>query len=115
MSKGFGYQYTGTKGHIVGVAAALPDNPQELLDNGWEDVSHPAQKANGHWELVEKSTGLRIRFDKKVPGTPGFTGKNHYHIYNPNATGNKDLYLDMNGNPVRKGQAGSHILPKGEY
>ena len=55
-----------------------------------------------------------MRYDKKVPGAPGFAGKNHYHIYNPNATGNKDLYLDKNGNPIRKGHAKSHILPEGD-
>lgn len=114
MSKGFGYQYSGTKGHIVGVASSLPKTPNKLLENGWEDISHPSQKASGHWELKESSTGLKIRYDKKVTGAPGFAGKNHYHIYNPNATSNKDLYLDKNGNPTRKGHAKSHILPEGD-
>jgi len=114
MSKGFGYHYTGTKGHIVGVASALPADPKELLDNGWEDISHPGQRNSGHLELQETSTGLRIRFDKGVAGANGFKGKNHYHVYNPDATGNSDLYLDKNGNPVRKNSTASHILPEGE-
>ena len=114
MSKGLGYKYTGTKGHIIAVASSLPNNPDTLIKNGWEDISHPIQRNNGHLELKESATGLKIRFDRKVPGAPGFNGMDHYHIYNPAATGNKDLYLDINGNPARKGSKISHILPKGE-
>ena len=113
MSKGFGYEYSGTQGHIVGVASSLPSNPNKLLNDGWEDISNPNAKAAGHMILKEKSTGLKIGFDKKTPGANGFKGKDHYHIYNPDATSNKNLYLDKNGNPVRKGHAKSHILPEG--
>lgn len=49
----------------------------------------------------------------KTAKIEGDKGKDHYHIFNPNATSNKDLYLDENGNPVSKGLAKSHILPKG--
>ena len=114
VSKGFGYEYTGTIGHIIGVASTLPDNPIALLNDGWEDVSHPNQRTNGHWELKEKDTGLKIRYDKSILGANGYQGKNHYHIYNPDATSNRDLYLDKKGNPVRRGSSKSHILPKGE-
>ena len=114
MSKGFGYKYTGTKGHIIGVASSLPKTPSKLLKNDWEDISHPNQKKAGHWELKESATGLKIRYDKMIPGVPGFAEKNHYHIYNPNATSNKNLYLDKNGNPTRKGHTKSHILPEGD-
>lgn len=114
MSKGFGYEYSGTKGHIIGVASSLPKNPDSLLKNGWEDISHPDGKTNGHFLLKESSTGLKIGFDKGVPGESGFKGKDHYHMYNPDATGNRDLYLDKNGNPVRKGSSKSHILPEGD-
>lgn len=114
MSKGFGYQYSGTKGHIVGIASSLPSNPKTLLKNGWEDISHPQQRAHGHMELKEKATGLKIRFDKGDKNASGFRRQNHYHIYNPNATGNRDLYLDKNGNPVGKNSPKSHILPEGE-
>ena len=113
MSKGFGYEYSGTTGHIIGVASTLPSSPNELTNNGWKDISHPHANKLGHIELKETATGLRIRFDKKVPNATGFKGKNHYHIYNPNATSNKDLYLDANGNPVGKNSSKSHILPKG--
>lgn len=70
--------------------------------------------SNTYHLLKGASTGLKIRFDEKVNGAKGFKGKNHYHILNPNVTGNKDLYLDKNGNPVNKGSKASHILPKGD-
>lgn len=112
MSKGHSYRYSGTITHIIGVASSLPKSYKTLLKSGWVDISDPRQAAHGHYELRESSTGLRIRFDKGVPGANGFKGKDHYHIYNPNATGNKDLYLDINGNPTRKNSKASHILPK---
>ncbi len=114
MSKGFGYQYSGTKGHIIGVASSLPSNPSKLLRNGWVDITHPDAKGSSHMELKETSTGLKIGFDKGRVGEEGFKGKDHYHIFNPNSTGNHDLYLDKNGNPVRKGSTKSHILPEGD-
>ena len=55
-----------------------------------------------------------MRYDKGVQGSKGFKAKNHYHIYNPDATSNKNLYLDKNGTPVRRGSAKSHILPEGD-
>ena len=112
MSKGMSYLYSGTKGHIITVASSLPSNPMELVNNGWEDISHPDAANSGHYELKENATGLIIRFDKKVSGASGFRGKDHYHIHNPNATGNHNLYLDKNGNPVRKSSTSSHILPQ---
>ena len=114
MSKGFGYVYSGTAGHIIGVASSLPSSPSSLLKKGWIDITHPDAKKAGHLELQETSTGLKIRFDKKTPGAKGYKGKNHYHIYNPNATSNKDLYLNSKGNPVAKNSSESHILPGGK-
>ena len=114
MSKGFGYEYSGTKGHVIGVASSLPKNPQKLLDNGWEDISHPSAKKAGHLLLKESSTGLKMEFDKGKKGEPGFKGKDHYHILNPDATGNENLYLDKNGNPTGNHSKKSHILPEGE-
>ena len=65
-------------------------------------------------ELIETSTGLKIGFDKGRTGENGFKGKDHYHIFNPTATGNHNLYFDKNDNPVKKGSAKSHILPEGD-
>lgn len=114
MSKGFGYKYSGTHGHIIGVASSLPKNPKKLFGNGWEDITHPNAKKTGHIMLKEISTGLKIGFDKGTTGAKGFKGMDHYHILNPNATGNHNLYLDEKGNPVKKGSIKSHVLPKGD-
>lgn len=114
MSKGFGYKYNGTKGHIVGIVSSLPCNPDIIVKNGWEEISHPNAKATGHRLFKEKQSGLKIEFDKKIPGAPGYRGLDHYHILNPNATSAKDKYLDINGNPVKSGSPRSHIMPKGD-
>lgn len=113
MSKGFGYKYTGTQGHLAGISSTLPANPNDLLKQGWEDISNPNAKASGHLKLKEKSTGLTIGFDKGDPKANGFRKVDHYHIFNPNATSNKNLYLDKDGNPVGKGSSKSHIIPSG--
>ena len=114
MSKGLSYEYSGTKGHIVEIASNLPQTGQGLIDMGWEEISHPEQAAAGHHTYREPSTGLRIRYDKPTLGATGFAGKDHFHILNPNATGPWDMYLDKDGNPVKKNCKASHILPKGE-
>lgn len=114
MSKGLSYAYTGTKGHIIAIASELPKTGQSLLDAGWEDISHPSQAATGHYTYREPSTGLRIRYDEPSSGANGFAGKHHYHILNPNAHDSRDMYLDKNGNPVKKNSKASHILPKGD-
>ena len=112
MSKPLSYEYTGTKGHITDIANTIPQNGQGLIDRGWEEISHPKQAASGHHTYQEPSTGLRIRYDKPTPGASGFAGKDHFHILNPNATGSRNMYLDKNGNPVKKNSKASHILPK---
>lgn len=115
MSKSLSYIYTGTLGHIVSTAHSLPKNPNTLLKNGWEEITHPSAAKNSNTRVFkEKDTGLRIVFDKKVDGAPGFKGKDHYHIKNPNATNSKDMYIDKNGNVVGKTSKKSHILPEGD-
>ena len=112
MSKPLSYKYSGTKGHISDVANSLPQTGQGLIDRGWEEISHPKQAASGHYTYREPSTGLRIRYDEPTPGARGFAGKDHFHILNPNATSSRNMYLDKNGNPVKKNSKASHILPK---
>lgn len=112
MSKSLSYNYTGTRGHIVSVASSLPKNGSDLLSQGWEDISDPRATANGHHTYRELSTGLRVRYDEGEPGASGFAGKDHYHILNPDAHNNRDMYLDSDGNPVPKNSKESHILPE---
>ena len=113
MSKPLSYKYTGTKGHIVAAASSLPKNPDELLSNGWKEITDPRAKESSNSRVFrEDSTGLRIRFDKGTAGENGFKGKDHYHIDNPDAKDKKvGRYLDKNGNPVNKNSKASHILP----
>ena len=114
MSKGMSYAFSGTKGYIVSVAASLPKTGDKLVAQGWKEISHPQQAANGSHTYEDPNTGLRIRYDEPVAGASGVAGKDHYHILKPNAQSNKDRYLDKDGNPVPKGSKASHILPKGD-
>ena len=101
MSKGISYGYSGTIGHIRNVILNLPNNPRKLLKNGWTNISHPAEIANGMMKLKEESTGLKVRFDQGRPDNPSATSKNN-------------IYLNKNGDPVAKGSPASHILPEGD-
>ncbi|TKD02443.1 PAAR-like domain-containing protein [Polyangium fumosum] len=86
----------------------LPADPDDLVKKGgWKEVTHPQMKNRREFE--DPATGSKVAFDKGVPGKPGWEGKDHYHMYNPNSTGKKDLYLDINGNPVSKNNNASHI------
>lgn len=114
MSKGLSYAFSGTKGDVADIAASLPKDPQSLLDSTWLDITPKSAQGKSHILLQDEETGLKIRFDKGDPGANGFKGKDHYHILNPDATGNSNMYLDKNGDPVKKGSKKSHILPEGD-
>ena len=88
-----------------------PQNPDELVEQGWEETTHP-DNHSGNRDFVNPKTGEKIHYDKGVSGANGFKGKDHYHRYNPNSTDNSDLYLDRYGNSTPKGSKLSHILPK---
>lgn len=93
----------------------LPANPNTLISKGWKDTTPAPMKAKTNsTKLHDPATGLDIRFDKGEPGAPGFKGKDHYHVENPNSTGKGDKYLDKDGNPCAKGSKASHILPGGK-
>ncbi len=111
MSKPLSYKYTGTKGDIVATASSLPKTGDDLLSEGWVNISHPKQEQKGSTTYQNPNNGLKIRYDKGKSGEPGFSGKNHYHILNPDAHNSSDMYLDKNGNPCSKGSKESHILP----
>jgi RHS repeat-associated protein len=90
----------------------LPSNPNDLVNQGWTETTHPQVAANSNTRtFVNELTGQTVNFDTAVPGKPGFGGIDHYHIINPNGTGNYNYYLDINGNPVPKGSNPSHIIP----
>lgn len=113
MSKGEGYAFKGTKGDLVHLIQNLPPRPNKKFFEDWNDTTNPKarEKVQNRW-YEHKETGLRIRFDPAQPGKPGFAGKDHYHVYNPNKTNKLNAYLDENGNPTYDGSNPSHILPK---
>ena len=90
--------------------------PQQLLNNGWQDITDPRMAANTtSLDLYNPETGLKIRFDKGVEGACGFEAIDHYHIYNDNYTNKKvDFYFDIDGHTVGKGSKASHIVIGGE-
>ena len=105
----------GDGGH-EGEGAAIPDlpaNPDDLLQQGWEEITHPSAAAQGHRTFRNKETGLVIRADKGESGKLGNRAHDHYHILNPDKTSNRDYYRDKNGRPVSRGSDASHILPGG--
>jgi hypothetical protein len=93
-------------------AAPLPANPDDLKSQGYDETSHPDAAAAGHRTFENPATGDKVRHDQGKPGAPGHEGEDHYHRYNPNATGKSDQYLDANGNPVPRGSDASHLTPE---
>lgn len=91
---------------------SLPAKPDDLLTQGWKEITHPEAAKLGHRKFENPKTGEIVRFDKGRPGQPGFEGQDHYHRLNPNKTGKRDEYLDLNGDPVARGSGPSHILPR---
>lgn len=89
----------------------LPANPDDLLQQGWEEITHPDAAAKGHRTFRNKETGLVTRADKGEPGQPGDRGRDHYYIENPNTTSKHDEYLDRNGRPAGRGSKPSHVPP----
>ena len=61
--------------------------------------------------LRDKNTGEIVHHDKGKPGATGHEAHDHYHRPNPDSTGNRDKYLDAQGNPVPKGSEPSHLYP----
>ena len=89
----------------------LPANPDDLLQQGWEEISRPEAVAQGRRTFRNRETGLVVHADKGEPGKSGFRGRDHYHIENPNRTGKRDYYLDKDGRSVAKGSKPSHVPP----
>lgn len=90
----------------------LPDDPNELLKQGWKDVTHPLKRKNSNTlEYKNPKTLQEVSFDKGKKGSPGFRGVDHYHWKNLNET-TKSKYerKDKYGNLCNK-ENKSHILP----
>ena len=96
---------------VTDTAAALPTNPDEMLQAGYIETTHPSAAAHGHRTFVDPDTGETIRFDEGEEGASGHAANDHYHIYNPDSTGKHDKYLDQFGNPTADGSNASHIYP----
>ena len=84
----------------------LPTDPNDLLDQGFVETSHPTAAANGHRTFENPIIGETIRFAEAKEGRPG---QDHYHVENSNETGKQDQYLDRDGNPVADGGNASHL------
>ncbi|NKC52336.1 hypothetical protein HED63_27325 [Ochrobactrum cytisi] len=57
-----------------GCEKPLPDNPDDLLEDGWEETSHPKAKEAGRRTFRNPKTGEELVFDKGKPGQPGWEG-----------------------------------------
>jgi hypothetical protein len=58
-----------------------------------------------------QKTGEKIRFDYGDPSKLGHLAEDHYHRYNPNATGRHNMYLDYKGNPAPKNSQDTRLYP----
>ena len=98
------------KKNIVKVIKQLPKNPNELLKQGWVEITHEKAAQNSNSRDFVNQDGVKIRFDIAVPGAKGFKSVDHYHVINPQGTSKQDMYLDKNGNATHKNSKPSHIF-----
>ena len=99
--------------HING-KECFPENHNAFRQQGWQDVTDPRQVSAGNKAREYVKNGIRIIYEDGEMGARGFKGIDHYHIINPNATNNYDMYLDKYGNPTPKNSKQSHILKNKE-
>ncbi|HPU42425.1 MAG TPA: polymorphic toxin-type HINT domain-containing protein, partial [Acetivibrio clariflavus] len=80
--------HVGNNGILVHNANNYLKDPNKLLENGWEDVTPECIRKNTNSRILyyDPKTGTKVRFDLKAEEVPGYNGKDHYHIYNPNFT-----------------------------
>ncbi len=93
-------------------SGSVPASPEELGED-WVETTSSKNQTGNYRRFKNKETGEEVQYDKGKPGEPGWEGKDHWHRFNPNSKNNRDLYLDKNGNPVRKGSDPSHIEATG--
>ncbi|GEM_PF-6483038 len=88
-----------------------PCTPDELSDN-WKEITDSRMLQHSNRRIFRyKDTEIKIAFEKGKTGLTGNKANDHWHRYNPNALNDRDLYLDINGNPAGKGSNPSHINP----
>lgn len=114
MSKSNSGLYWGTRGAIIDAIMSLPQNPDDLLKWGYTETT-PSKMAiyTSSRMFYDAKNRLTVRFDKGDDSLIGFRAKDHYHVFNPNATGKLDYYLDKDGLPCPKGSVRSHIIVLG--
>jgi hypothetical protein len=99
------------KNTVQQFANQLPKDPNHLIKQGWQDVTHSEKAKLGQKTFQHPTEKLRVEFHPGESGKGGWGRKDHYHIHNPNRTSKRDHYLDIQGNPVAKGLDASHIDP----
>ncbi|MBK8395837.1 MAG: hypothetical protein IPL26_11445 [Leptospiraceae bacterium] len=99
-----------------GIDWTNPPNSPEKLGSEWVEVTEPEKVKNTDSRIfMNRVSKERISFDRKTPGKDGFSGKDHWHRFNPLPIEGKnkmDYYLDECGKPVKKGSSKSHIEVK---
>jgi len=89
----------------------FPSNPNQLLNDGWQNITHPSKASNTNMmDLLNPNTGQHIEFHPKS-GSQGWSAVDHYHVHNPNATNKGNALLNSSGQPVPDGSHASHITP----
>lgn len=90
----------------------LPENPTELLKQGWKDITHPDKRKNHRGGTFKnKAIGQEVNFDCGDKNKGGFQNQNHYHWKNLAKDNNKYPYIDKYGNKCKKNSKESHIIP----
>ncbi len=87
-----------------------PPKSPDFLDSDWVEITHPrARQFSNTRKFIHKKTKEMISFDKGIEGETGEREYNHWHRFNPNTTGDHDLYLNLCGKPTAKKKPDSHI------
>lgn len=90
----------------------LPEDPNELLKQKWEDITHPEKKEKHRGGTFKnKATGQEVNFDYGNENKGRFQSHNHYHWKNLENDKNKYPYIDKYGNKCKKSSKESHIIP----
>ena len=95
MLLGIAVMFAGTEQASAMKGDGSAYNPYQI--STYNDLKEFAEVVNGNHPRIQQNTAACAILTADI-----------------DATGNSDLYLDKNGNPVRKNSTASHILPEGE-